>query len=245
MNCTGFEHGITRLLVGEASADERQTLLADLRQHVQVCAECSGAGDLIEFLELPDGERDLVEPPDRPYWDSFHQRVRERIRADRTAPRWPARPHWALLAASLLVVALGLWGATRLIGLDPGEDGRDLVDVTDREWDEIEQLLAAASHDALADELAALPDLGSDRAWAAGEYESPFAADDGGWMLPEIEELGPDERRRLLEWLVEEYGFGRWDAYQLVGQLGESTVANIVDPAYTVVAKFPKEYLPR
>ena len=49
----------------------------------------------------------------------------------------------------------------------------------------------------------------------------------------------------LVEWLVEEYGFGRWDAYQLVGQLGESTVANIVDPAYTVVAKFPKEYLPR
>ncbi len=49
----------------------------------------------------------------------------------------------------------------------------------------------------------------------------------------------------LVEWMEEEWGFGRWDAYQLVGQLGESTVANIVDPAYTVVAKFPKEYLPR
>lgn len=48
----------------------------------------------------------------------------------------------------------------------------------------------------------------------------------------------------LIEWMVESYGFGRWDAYQLVGQLGESTVANIVDPAYTVVAKFPKRYLP-
>lgn len=48
----------------------------------------------------------------------------------------------------------------------------------------------------------------------------------------------------LVEWL-EEYGFGRWDAYQLLGQLAESTVANIVDPAYTVVAKFPKRYLPR
>ena len=47
----------------------------------------------------------------------------------------------------------------------------------------------------------------------------------------------------LIEWL-EEYGFGRWDAYELVGQLGESSVANIVDPAYTVVAKFPKRYLP-
>ena len=49
----------------------------------------------------------------------------------------------------------------------------------------------------------------------------------------------------LVEWMEEEWGFGRWDAYELVGQLGESTVANIVDPAYTVVAKFPKEYLPR
>ncbi len=49
----------------------------------------------------------------------------------------------------------------------------------------------------------------------------------------------------LIEWLEEEYGFGRWDAYELVGQVGESAVANIVDPAYTVVAKFPKRFLPR
>jgi acetamidase/formamidase len=48
----------------------------------------------------------------------------------------------------------------------------------------------------------------------------------------------------LIEWLEEEYGFGRWDAYTLVGLVGVSTVANIVDPAYTVVAKFPKRYLP-
>ncbi|MGW8266902.1 MAG: acetamidase/formamidase family protein [Longimicrobiales bacterium] len=48
----------------------------------------------------------------------------------------------------------------------------------------------------------------------------------------------------LVEWLEEDYGFGRWDAYQLLGQLSESTVANIVDPNYTVVAKFPKRYLP-
>jgi acetamidase/formamidase len=49
----------------------------------------------------------------------------------------------------------------------------------------------------------------------------------------------------LVEWLVEDYGFGRWDAYQLVGLVGETTVANIVDPAYTVVAKFPKRFLPK
>lgn len=48
----------------------------------------------------------------------------------------------------------------------------------------------------------------------------------------------------LIEWLGE-YGFGKLDAYALLGQLAESTVANIVDPAYTVIAKFPKRYLPR
>jgi acetamidase/formamidase len=48
----------------------------------------------------------------------------------------------------------------------------------------------------------------------------------------------------LAEWLVTEYGFGKWDAYLLLGQLAESTVANIVDPIYTVIAKFPKRYLP-
>jgi len=49
----------------------------------------------------------------------------------------------------------------------------------------------------------------------------------------------------LIEWLEQDYGFDRWDAYALVGQVVESTVANVVDPLYTVVAKFPKRYLPR
>jgi amidase len=48
----------------------------------------------------------------------------------------------------------------------------------------------------------------------------------------------------LIEWLETEYGFDRTDAYTLLGQVGESRVANIVDPAYTVVAKIAKRYLP-
>lgn len=48
----------------------------------------------------------------------------------------------------------------------------------------------------------------------------------------------------LIEWLEQDYGFDRLDAYLLLGQLAVSTVANIVDPQYTVVAKFPKRYLP-
>ena len=48
----------------------------------------------------------------------------------------------------------------------------------------------------------------------------------------------------LVEWLEEDYGFDRWEAYQVLSQVAQSTVANIVDPQYTVVAKFPKKYLP-
>ena len=33
-------------------------------------------------------------------------------------------------------------------------------------------------------------------------------------------------------------------AFQLASQLGEVRVANVVDPNYTVVAKFPKKFLP-
>ncbi len=49
----------------------------------------------------------------------------------------------------------------------------------------------------------------------------------------------------LIEWMVADYGFDKMDAFQLASQLGEVRVANIVDPNYTVVAKFPKKFLPR
>jgi amidase len=48
----------------------------------------------------------------------------------------------------------------------------------------------------------------------------------------------------LIEWLVEEYGFEKIEAYQVVSQAGHSRVANVVDPNYTVMAKFPKKLLP-
>jgi acetamidase/formamidase len=48
----------------------------------------------------------------------------------------------------------------------------------------------------------------------------------------------------LLRWLVEEYGFQREEAWQLNAQVGSMRIGNMVDPLYTVVAKFPKAYLP-
>jgi acetamidase/formamidase len=48
----------------------------------------------------------------------------------------------------------------------------------------------------------------------------------------------------LIEWLVDEYGFEKMEAYQIVSQAGTVRVANVVDPNYTVIAKFPKALLP-
>jgi acetamidase/formamidase len=48
----------------------------------------------------------------------------------------------------------------------------------------------------------------------------------------------------LIGWLEADYGFARADAYQLVSQVAEVRVAQMVDPVYTVVAKFPKALLP-
>jgi len=48
----------------------------------------------------------------------------------------------------------------------------------------------------------------------------------------------------LLKWLVSDYGFDKWEALQLLSQVGIMRVGNVVDPNYSVVAKFPKAYLP-
>jgi acetamidase/formamidase len=48
----------------------------------------------------------------------------------------------------------------------------------------------------------------------------------------------------LIDWLVADYGFAKADALQVVSQLAVVRVANMVDPLYTVVAKFPKRFLP-
>lgn len=47
----------------------------------------------------------------------------------------------------------------------------------------------------------------------------------------------------MVEWLVSDYGFDRWEAFQVLSQVGRARVGNVVDPKYTVVSKFPKAYL--
>ncbi len=47
----------------------------------------------------------------------------------------------------------------------------------------------------------------------------------------------------LVKWLVDDYGFEKWEAFQIISQVGTMRIGNVVDPNYTVIAKFPKKYL--
>jgi acetamidase/formamidase len=49
----------------------------------------------------------------------------------------------------------------------------------------------------------------------------------------------------IISWLENHNGFERWEALEVMSQVGVARVANVVDPFYTVMAKFPKKYLPR
>jgi acetamidase/formamidase len=49
----------------------------------------------------------------------------------------------------------------------------------------------------------------------------------------------------LVLWLEKDFGFDRWQAYQLLGQVGGLYVANMVNPVYSLVASVEKRYLRR
>jgi amidase len=47
----------------------------------------------------------------------------------------------------------------------------------------------------------------------------------------------------LVHWMVDSYGFDKWDAYFILTQVGRVRVANVVDPLYTAGAWIEKRYL--
>ncbi len=49
----------------------------------------------------------------------------------------------------------------------------------------------------------------------------------------------------MVNWLVEDYGFDKWDAYSLCSQVCPVRCGSIVGTNNTFVVKFPKKYLPR
>jgi len=77
----------------------------------------------------------------------------------------------------------------------------------------------------------------------------PFAiegAEPGDTLVVRLREIVPTR-----SWAVsanpDDFGlfsYERFEAYQLVSQVGGCRVGNVVDPNYSVVAKFPKQYLP-
>lgn len=48
----------------------------------------------------------------------------------------------------------------------------------------------------------------------------------------------------LVQWMVDSYGFDKWDAYLLLSQIGKVRLGNMVDPNYTIGASIAKRYLP-
>jgi len=47
----------------------------------------------------------------------------------------------------------------------------------------------------------------------------------------------------MLDWLMRDYGFEKWEGWQVLSQAGTMRIGNIVDPNFTVVVKFPKVLL--
>jgi len=50
--------------------------------------------------------------------------------------------------------------------------------------------------------------------------------------------------KELVTWISQDFGLDLQDAYELVSQVAQADLTQIVDPNYTIVAKFPKKYLP-
>jgi amidase len=77
-------------------------------------------------------------------------------------------------------------------------------------------------------------------AWPRIESPSELMAVGSARPMEDAARIGWVE---LIRWLVDDYGFGRLEAYQLLTQAGRMRVGNMVDPQYSVVAKLDKRYL--
>jgi len=77
--------------------------------------------------------------------------------------------------------------------------------------------------------------------WPRLEDETHIMTTGSGQPLMDCVRIATVE---LVKWLVADYGFEKWEAFQVISQVGTFRIGNVVDPNYTVVAKFPKQYLP-
>lgn len=70
----------------------------------------------------------------------------------------------------------------------------------------------------------------------SGEFIAAVACSGTGMPLDEAVRIAFVE---LIRWLESEYGYDRWDAYQLCTQIAKANLGNV----WTIIAKFPKKYL--
>lgn len=77
--------------------------------------------------------------------------------------------------------------------------------------------------------------------WPRLEDETHIMTAGSGRPLMECVRIAQVE---LVKWLVNDYGFEKWEAFQVISQASTMRIGNVCDPNYTVVAKFPKKYLP-
>jgi hypothetical protein len=197
MDCVEFERVFVRVMTDEVSSSERSRCVEQLKKHAASCNVCSGSRDLVEWLAWPTGEREIAEDPGEAYWRGLGQRVGDRIerRPPTATGRRGGRYRWAGVAAVLLAVGLGAWvlwapagRVATVVEIDPvdttEEIPRALVELIERE---------TASPDGV------LP-MGAE-GWGS-------SLEDEGWIFPDTQELGPDGRRELLEWLREQTPHG-------------------------------------
>lgn len=81
---------------------------------------------------------------------------------------------------------------------------------------------------------------GKSMEWPRLEDETHIMAAGSARPLEESVRIAQVE---LVNWLVEDYGFEKWEAFQVLSQVGTMRIGNVVSPNYTVVAKFPRKYL--
>jgi acetamidase/formamidase len=48
----------------------------------------------------------------------------------------------------------------------------------------------------------------------------------------------------LLRWLTDDYGYSKWEGWEVLSHAVTLRICNHVSPRYTVAAKFPRQYLP-
>jgi len=76
--------------------------------------------------------------------------------------------------------------------------------------------------------------------WPRLEDETHIMTTGSGRPLMECVRIAQVE---LVKWLINDYGFEKWEAFQVISQASTMRIGNVVDPNYTVVAKFPRKYL--